>query len=85
MKNKTKILSLRLTDIELKTIIERAENSGVNVSTFLKESALSDNGITLKTKQEVYQQLQIIKDAVTNRINSKTIVEGCDTIWQFLK
>lgn len=85
MKNKTKILSLRLTDIELKTIKERAENSGVNVSTFLKESALSDNGITLKTKQEVYQQLQIIKDAVTNRINSKTIVEGCDTIWQFLK
>ncbi len=82
---KSKILSIRLTEHELQFIKERAQNSGINVSTYVKEAALSDKGLTLSTKQSIYRELQIIRDSVTNKISSQTILKGCDQIWQLLK
>lgn len=83
MKNKT--LSIKLTEYELQLIKERAKSKGVNVSTFVRETALSDKGLTLTTKQSIYRELQIIRDSVTNKKSSQTILKGCDHIWQLLR
>jgi len=48
-------------------------------------SSLADEGVTLKTKQEIYRELLIIKDCATNKICSSRIIEGCGNIWNFLK
>ena len=82
---RTKIISLRLTQAEYNQIKQLANENGVAVSTFLKDRALSTDGLTLSAKQSIYQHLLIIKDADTNRISSETIIMECDTIWQFLK
>ena len=82
---RTKIISLRLTQAEYNQIKQLANEKEVTVSVFLKDKALSNDGLTLSAKQSIYQHLLIIKDAATNRISSETIIMECDTIWQSLK
>ena len=82
---RTKIISLRLTQAEYNQIKQLANEKEVAVSVFLKDKALSNDGLTLSAKQSIYQHLLIIKDAATNRISSETIIKECDTIWQSLK
>ena len=82
---KTKIISLRLTQTEYNQIKQLANEKEVSVSKFLKDRALSTDGLTLSEKQSIYQHLLIIKDAATNRISSDRIIKECDTIWQSLR
>lgn len=82
---RTKIVSLRLTQAEYNQIKQLANEKGTTVSAFLKDRALSTDGPTLPAKQSIYQHLLIIKDAATNRISSETIIKECDAVWQFLK
>ena len=82
---KTKIISLRLTQTEYNQIKQLANEKEVSVSKFLKDRALSTDGLTLSAKQSIYQHLLIIKDAATNRISSDKIIKECDTIWQSLR
>lgn len=82
---KTKIISLRLTQTEYNQIKQLAKEKEVSVSAFLKDRALSTDGMSLSAKQSIYQHLLIIKDAATNRISSDKIIKECDTIWQYLK
>lgn len=82
---RTKIISLRLTQAEYNQIKQLANEKEVTISTFLKDRALSTDGLTLSAKQTIYQQLQIVKDAATNKIDAVKIIKGCDTIWQSLK
>lgn len=82
---RTKIISLRLTQVEYNQIKQSAKEKEVSVSAFLKDKALSADGLTATTKQSIYQHLLIIKDSATNRISSDKIIKECDTIWRFLK
>lgn len=82
---RTKIISLRLTQAEYNQIKQLASENEVTVSTFIKDRALSADGLTLSAKQSVYQHLLIIKDSATNRISSNKIIKECDIIWQSLK
>lgn len=82
---KTKIISLRLTQTEYNQIKQLANEKEVSVSKFFKDRALSTDGLTLSEKQSIYQHLLIIKDAATNRISSETIIRECDAIWQSLR
>lgn len=82
---KTKIISLRLTQTEYNQIKQLANEKEVSVSKFLKDRALSTDGLTLSAKQSIYQHLLIIKDAAANKINAQTIMKGCDQIWQLLR
>ena len=82
---RTKIISLRLTQAEYNQIKQLANEKEVTVSVFLKDKALSNDGLTLSAKQSIYQHLLIIKDAATKRISSETIIKECDTIGQSLK
>ena len=82
---KTKIISLRLTQAEYNQIKQLANENEVTVSTFLKDRALSTDGLTLSAKQSIYKHLLIIKDVATNKISSDKIIKKCDTLWQSLK
>lgn len=82
---RTKIVSLRLTQAEYNQIKQLANENRTTVSAFLKDRALSTDGLTLSAKQSIYQHLLIIKDAATNRISLETIIRECDAVWQYLK
>lgn len=82
---KSKIITLRVSEKEYQLINQRASESNLSVSKYLLISALVDEGVTLKTKQDIYRELLVIKDSATNKICSSRILEGCDSIWNFLK
>lgn len=82
---RTQMLSLRLSETEYKEIKSRAIDAGVSIGRYMVNSSLSDEGVTIKTKQEIYRELLIIKDSATNKISSNRIIEGCENIWNFLK
>ncbi len=85
MSYKTKVISVRVSEIEYKKIKNRAIDAGVSMGRYMVNSSLADEGVTLKTKQEIYRELLIIKDCATNKICSSRIIEGCGNIWNFLK
>lgn len=86
---KSKIVTLRVTDDELKTIKERAEKAGLTVSRFLVESATAGTGLSVSQKQQAYWYLCQIKDAAEHQRNyenaKESIFRWCDSLCQLLK
>lgn len=81
---KSKLISFRVSEKEYQLINQRANESNMSVSKYVLNSALADNGITLRQKQEVFKSLCIINDAVQNQTNINIIPEESDRIWQLL-
>ena len=81
---KSKLISFRVSEKEYQLINQRANESNMSVSKYVLNSALDDNGITLRQKQEVFKSLCIINDAVQNQTNINIIPEESDRIWQLL-
>lgn len=81
---KTKIITFRVNEKEYKLINQRANESNLSVSKYVLNSALADNGITLRQKQEIFKSLCIINDAVQNQNNIYKIPEECEKVWQLL-
>ena len=81
---KSKLISFRVSEKEYQLINQRANESNMSVSKYVLNSALADNGITLRQKQEVFKSLCVINDAVQNQTNINIIPEESDRIWQLL-
>lgn len=81
---KSKIITFRVSEKEYQLINQRASESNLSVSKYLLNSAIADNGITLRQKQEIFKSLCIISDAVQNQSNLNKIPEECASIWQLL-
>ena len=81
---KSKLISFRVSEKEYEQISQRANESNLSVSKYVLNSALADNEITVRQKQEVFKSLCVINDAVQNQNNLNKIPEGCERIWQSL-
>ena len=81
---KSKLISFRVSEKEYQLINQRANESNMSVSKYVLNSALADNGITVRQKQEVFKSLCIINDAVQNSTNINKIPGECEKVWQLL-
>lgn len=82
---KSKIITFRVTEKDYKLISQRASESNLSVSKYVLNSALADNGITLRQKQEVYKNLCLVRDYTQYKSDIEKIPGVCDEIWQLLK
>ncbi len=90
-KAKSKILSLRLTTLENDAIKSRAEEAGVSVSRYMVNAAIAGDGLSLTTKQQLYEHKTIIKDIVKQLSleyddpQLETMIQEVDALWKLLK
>jgi len=83
--NKTKTVSVRMTNSEYEFIKQKAEASGINTSRYIIDRCLQTSILTKNQKQHVYTHICKIKDCAVQKTDKSKIISECDALWQFLK
>lgn len=83
--NKTKTVSVRMTNSEYEFIKQKAEASGINTSRYIVDRCLQTSILSKNQKQHVYSHICKIKDCAVQKTAKSKIISECDALWQFLK